>query len=248
MMATARVLVVDDEPKLVRLVRAVLEADGFRVETAASGEQALEAVESTHPDLVLLDILFPGMLDGYQVCRRIRERSAVPVIMLTAKAQEVDKLRGFDAGADDYLTKPFSSRELLARVKAVLRRSAAPERVQGSQVVAHGELLIDLSQRRVTVKGKEVILTPTEYRLLSELALNAGKVMLHEELLSRVWGPDYRGEVEYLRAYVRYLRRKIEENPAAPRHILSRPGIGYMLAAEEPASFQPDLPSSRDLQ
>ncbi len=232
MMLRARVLVVDDEPKLVRLVRAVLQADGFEVDTASSGEQALERVQITQPDLVLLDILLPGDLDGYEVCRRIRKHSPVPVIMLTAKAQEVDKLRGFDAGADDYLTKPFSSRELLARVKAVLRRSTTLEQSRGSQVVTYGDLVIDLSQRRVVVRGKDVVLTPTEYRLLSELAQNAGKVMLHEELLSRVWGPEYREEVEYLRAYIRYLRRKIEENPAEPHYILSRPGIGYMLAPQ----------------
>ncbi|MHB0868276.1 MAG: response regulator transcription factor [Chloroflexota bacterium] len=227
-----RVLVVDDEPKLVKLVRAVLEADGFGVLTAANGEEALRQAEEAQPDLVLLDVLLPGQLDGFQVCRAIREHSPVPVIMLTAKAQENDRLRGFDAGADDYLTKPFSSRELLARVRAVLRRSRSAEQPQGGQVITAGDLTVDLSQRRVTVKGREVVLTATEYRLLAELAQHAGKVLLHEELLSRVWGPDYRDEVEYLRAYVRYLRRKIEEDPAQPRHLISRPGIGYMLATE----------------
>lgn len=227
-----RVLVVDDEPKLVKLVRAVLEADGFGVLTAANGEEALRQAEEAQPDLVLLDVLLPGQLDGFQVCRAIREHSPVPVIMLTAKAQENDRLRGFDTGADDYLTKPFSSRELLARVRAVLRRSRSAEQPQGGQVITAGDLTVDLSQRRVTVKGREVVLTATEYRLLAELAQHAGKVLLHEELLSRVWGPDYRDEVEYLRAYVRYLRRKIEEDPAQPRHLISRPGIGYMLATE----------------
>lgn len=227
-----KVLVVDDELKLVRLVRAVLQADGFDVETAMEGQKGLELLEVTRPDLVLLDILLPGGMDGYQVCREIRKRSSVPVIMLTAKAQENDKIRGFDAGADDYLTKPFSSKELLARVRAVLRRSRTVEQPRGSQVVRCGELVVDLPQRRVTVGGKEVVLTATEYRLLAELAENAGKVMLHEELLSRVWGPDYRDEVEYLRAYIRYLRRKIEDDPAQPRYILSRPGIGYLLASE----------------
>ncbi len=231
-MMSPRVLVVDDEPKLVKLVRAVLQADGFEVETATNGEEALRQVEETQPDLVLLDILLPGELDGYQVCRRIRECSPVPVIMLTAKAQENDKIRGFETGADDYLTKPFSSRELLARAKAVLRRAHSSEHPQCGQTVRCGDLTVDLAQRRVTVRDREVVLTATEYRLLAELAQNAGKVMLHEELLSRVWGADYREEIDYLRAYVRYLRRKIEEDPAQPRYLLSRPGIGYMLAAE----------------
>ncbi len=232
MMLKPRVLVVDDEPKLVRLVRAVLLADGFDVETARNGEEALGKVERTEPDLVLLDILLPGELDGYAVCRAVREHSPVPVIMLTAKAQENDKIRGFEAGADDYLTKPFSSRELLARVKAVLRRSQSPDLPRPSKPVSCGDLVVDLAQRRVMVRGKEIILTATEYRLLAELAQNAGKVLLHEELLTRVWGADYRDEVDYLRAYVRYLRRKIEDDPAQPRHLLSRPGIGYLLAAE----------------
>ncbi len=231
-MMRPRVLVIDDEPKLLKLVGSVLQADGFDVVTATSGQEGLEQIETTQPDLVLLDILLPGELDGYLVCQRIRERSPIPVIMLTAKAQENDKIRGFDVGADDYLTKPFSSRELLARVRAVLKRSWALDQPQGSQVVTCGDLVVDLSQRRVSVGSREVVLTATEYRLLAELAQNAGKVMLHEELLSRVWGPDYRDEVEYLRAYIRYLRRKIEDDPAHPRYILSRPGIGYLLVLE----------------
>ena len=226
-----RVLVVDDELKLVRLVKAVLQADGFDVDTAMEGQRGLDLLDVTRPDLVLLDILLPGGMDGYQVCREIRERSSVPVIMLTAKAQENDKIRGFAAGADDYHPKPFSSKELLARVRAVLRRSRTTEQPRSSQVVRCGDLVVDLPQRRVTVGEREVVLTATEYRLLAELAENVGKVMLHEELLSRVWGPDYRDEVEYLRAYIRYLRRKIEDDPAQPRYILSRPGIGYLLAS-----------------
>ncbi len=231
-MMRSKILVVDDEVRLVRLVRGVLEADGFDVQTASTGRQGLELVEVGQPDLVLLDILLPGEMDGYEVCRRIRQRFPVPVIMLTAKAQENDKIRGFEAGADDYLTKPFSARELLARVKAVLRRSASPDQPHRSQVISCGDLTLDLTQRRVTVENREVVLTATEYRLLAELAQNAGKVMLHEELLARVWGPDYRNELEYLRAYIRYLRRKIEQDPARPRYLLSRPGIGYLLAAE----------------
>jgi two-component system, OmpR family, KDP operon response regulator KdpE len=231
-MTRSKVLVVEDELKLARLVRSLLEVDGYDVVAAATGEDALDMVELAGPDLVLLDLLLPGAVDGYEVCRRIRISSRVPVIMLTAKAQETDKVRGFDLGADDYITKPFSSRELLARVRAVLRRSSCQEERAGSEVVQTGDLSVDLGRRRVTVAGREVQLTPTEYNLLAELARNAGRVMLHEELLARVWGSEYREETEYLRAYVRYLRRKLEVDPAHPRHILSRTGIGYYLVAD----------------
>lgn len=230
-MTGSRVLVVEDEPKLARLVRSLLRADGYDVVAAATGEDALEMLDSVSPDLILLDLLLPGKVDGYEVCRQVRASSAVPVIMLTAKAQESDKVRGLDLGADDYITKPFSSQELLARVRAVLRRSSIQDRLVRSEVVETGALSIDLGRRRVSVAGKEVELTPTEYNLLAELARNAGRVMLHEELLSRVWGPEYRGETEYLRAYIRYLRRKLEEDPAHPNFIISRPGIGYYLSA-----------------
>ena len=229
-MPLPRVLVVDDEPKLLRLVRAILEFDGFSVETAADGHRGLELLDGWQPDLVLLDILLPGELDGYQVCRQIRERSTVPIVMLTVKVRENDKIRGFDAGADDYLCKPFSSRELVARVKAVLRRSMATSGAQDRRVVACGELVIDLTQNRVAVGGREVVLTATEYRLLTELAQNVGGVVPHQELLKMVWGPEGQEATDSLRAYVRHLRLKIEENPARPRYILSRPGIGYMLA------------------
>ncbi len=230
-MTGSRVLVVEDEPKLARLVRSLLQADGYDVVAATTGEDALDMVDVVDPDLILLDLLLPGKVDGYEVCRLIRASSRVPVIMLTAKAQESDKVRGLDLGADDYITKPFSSQELLARVRAVLRRSRLHDEPVPSEVVEIGSLSIDLGRRRVSVAGKEVELTPTEYNLLAELARNAGRVMLHEELLSRVWGPEYRGETEYLRAYIRYLRRKLEEDPAHPQYILSRPGIGYYLVA-----------------
>ncbi|MGI5835518.1 MAG: response regulator transcription factor [Chloroflexota bacterium] len=231
-MMMPKILAIDDEPKLLKLVRSVLQTEGYDVDTASNGQEGLDKVKASQPDLVLLDILLPGELDGYEICRRIRENSNIAVIMLTAKAQERDKIRGFEVGADDYLTKPFSSRELLARVKAVLRRCWSGGQPKNGQLVTCGDLTIDLAQRRVAVRGKEIILTATEYRLLSELALNAGKVMLHEELLSRVWGADYRDETDYLRAYIRYLRRKVEKDPANPRHILSRPGIGYLLSTE----------------
>jgi two-component system, OmpR family, KDP operon response regulator KdpE len=229
---TARVMVVEDEPRLLRLVRALLQSEGFEVVAATTGEEALQLSESAALDLVLLDLLLPGDVDGYEVCRRIRESSHVPIIMLTAKAQEHDKLRGFDLGADDYLTKPFSSRELLARVKAVIRRNSLHREPDVAAVVTLGGLTVDLDRRRVTVEGTEVNLTATEYSLLAELAQNAGRVMMHSELLARVWGPEYRDETEYLRTYIRYLRRKIEQDPSHPRYILSRPGIGYYLTSE----------------
>jgi two-component system KDP operon response regulator KdpE len=227
-----RVLVVDDEPRVVRLVSEVLKAVGYQVIAAASGKPAIEMVALEQPDLVLLDVLLPRDLDGYGVCRRIREFSDVPVIMLTAKAQEADVLRGFDAGADDYLTKPFSAKELVARVKAVLRRAQRPEEVVTTPFTC-GPLEINFARRTVKVCSEKVSLTPTEYALLRQLALNANRVMLHQDLLMKVWGPEYRNDIDYLRAYIRYLRRKLEADASNPRYILTSPGIGYMLACPE---------------
>jgi two-component system KDP operon response regulator KdpE len=224
------ILVVDDEPRLLRLVREVLQAVSYRVVAAGDGNTALEMVAIEQPDLILLDILLPGEMDGYEVCRRVREFSHVPVIMLTAKARESDRLRGFEVGADDYLTKPFSSKELIARVRAVLRRSKHPEEVRADAGFVCGELSINFAQRRASVGGQDVALTATEYALLRELALNANCVLLHQQLLSAVWGPEYVNDIDYLRAYVRYLRRKIEPDPSEPRYILTTPGVGYMLA------------------
>ncbi|MDH4208389.1 MAG: response regulator transcription factor [Anaerolineae bacterium] len=225
------VLVVDDEPRLVRLVREVLTAVGYRVLSAGNGKEALETIAIEQPDLVLLDIMLPGEMDGYDVSTRVREFSTVPIIMLTAKTREVDMLRGFDVGADDYLTKPFSAKELIARVKAVLRRSkmAGDEAVIRADL-ACGDLVISFARRRVSVRGQEVALTPTEFRLLQHLAVNSNRVMLHEDLLTTVWGPEYRDDIDYLRTYVRHLRRKIEENPSDPRYIVTTPGVGYMLS------------------
>jgi len=231
--AEATILAVDDEPRLLRLVNEVLTAVGYRVVTANNGESALEAVALERPDLVLLDIRLPHDMDGYEVCRRLREFSDVPVIMLTAKARESDLLRGFEVGADDYLTKPFSAKELLARVKAVLRRYHSPEEVQTTSELSCGELRIQFAQRRVFVRGQEVKLTPTEYQLLRVLALNANKVMLHHDLLTQIWGAEYRDDVDYLRAYVRYLRQKLENDPHSPKYILTAPGVGYMLACTD---------------
>jgi two-component system KDP operon response regulator KdpE len=227
-----KILVVDDEPRVIRLVSEVLKAVGCQVIAAASGEPAIEMVVLEQPDLVLLDILLPRGPDGYEVCRRIREFSVVPVIMLTAKAQESDVLRGFDVGADDYLTKPFSAKELVARVRAVLRRTQRPEEAVTTTLTC-GELEINFARRTVEVRGEGVSLTRTEYALLRQLALNANRVMLHQDLLTTVWGPEYRDDIDYLRAYIRYLRQKLEENPHEPRYILTTPGVGYMLAFPE---------------
>lgn len=221
------ILLVDDDPQLIRLVRANLDSVGYKVTVALDAHSALKLFDLEIPDLIVLDIMLPDM-DGYELCKRIREFSSVPIIMLTAKVEDVDKVRGLKVGADDYLTKPFNMDELLARIEAVLRRTKFPEEVKTPPVFSCGDLSVDFARRRVTVKGKEVALTLIEYKLLSQLVTNAGKVMLHRELLTRVWGPEYQDEVDYLRAYVRHLRQKIEEDPHQPRYILSKLGIGYL--------------------
>jgi DNA-binding response OmpR family regulator len=228
----ATILVVDDEPHVVRLVKANLESSSYKVLTAGDGEQGVHLVESETPDLVILDIMLPKM-DGYEVCRRIREFSPVPIIMLTARSAEVDLVHGFEAGADDYLTKPFAVSELLMRVRAVLRRSKWPEEVLARQGFRAGPIEIDFAQHKVTLNGEVVKLSPTEYRLLAHLASNAGRVILHRELLRAVWGPEYRDESEYLRVYMRYLRQKLEPDPSNPRYLLTQPGAGYMLYQPE---------------
>lgn len=228
----ATILAVDDEPHVLKLVKANLESSGYKVLTAEDGQQALQVVESEMPDLVILDLMLPK-LDGYAVCRRIREFSAVPVIMLTARSAEVDLVHGFEVGADDYLTKPFSVTELLMRVQAVLRRSKWPEEVISRQGFSAGPIEIDFAQHQVTVDGQAVKLTPTEYRLLVYLASNANRVIVHRELLRGVWGPEYGEETEYLRVYMRYLRQKLEPDPSDPHYLLTQPGAGYMF-------YQPD--------
>jgi len=227
-----KILVVDDEPRVIRLVSEVLKAMGYQVIAANSGKSAFEMVALEQPDLVLLDILLPQGPDGYEICRRIREFSDVPVIMLTARALETDMLHGFDVGADDYLTKPFSAKELVARVKAVLRRAKRPEEMVMAALRC-GELEIDFARRTVKVRGQNVSLTRIEYALLRQLALNANRVMLHQDLLTEVWGQEYRDDIDYLRAYIRYLRRKLEANPSSPHYILTSQGVGYMLACPD---------------
>lgn len=234
-MSIARVLVVDDEPHMVRLVEANLRAADYEVLSAADGQMALQLAELEQPDLIILDLMLPG-LDGYEVCRRIREYSAVPILMLTARSNEIDLVRGFDVGADDYLVKPFAVNELLVRVRAILRRSKfAQEIVQHPTLVA-GDVRIDFARRQVTVRGEAVELTPIEYKLLSTLALNANQVMLHQDLLREVWGPEYRTETEYLRVYMRYLRQKIERDPSNPRFLITHPRAGYMFRTDEPGN------------
>ncbi len=223
-----RVLVADDDPLVQRLVRTHLDRAGFRALLAADGEEAVDVTATEQPDLVVLDLMLPK-LDGFEVCRRIREFSLVPVIMLTARGEQVDKLRGFEAGADDYLTKPFAPPELVARVRAVLRRTEQSAAPQAKAVIRCGDVSIDLARRRVTVRDEVVKLTPTEFQLLQQLALNAGKVLSHAELLTRVWGAEYRDDREYLWAYVRHLRRKLEADSDRPKLILSEPGYGYLL-------------------
>lgn len=228
----ANILVVDDEPHVLKLVKANLESSGYRVLTAMDGEQAIRTVENEVPDLVVLDIMLPKM-DGYAVCRRIREFSAVPVIMLTARSAQVDLVHGFEVGADDYLTKPFSATELLLRVQAVLRRSKWPEEMITRQGFKAGPIEIDFAQHRVTVNDQLTKLTPTEYRLLAYLASNANRVIVHRELLRAVWGPEYGDETEYLRVYMRYLRQKLEPDPSNPQYLLTQPGAGYMFSRQE---------------
>ncbi len=232
-MEQPHILIVDDEPKLVRLVREVLTSTGFVVSSTGRGASAIEMVALGQPDLVLLDIVLADKTDGYEVTRRVREFSDVPIIMLTAKARESDLLRGFDAGADDYLTKPFSSQELLARVRAVLKRARRDPGTATRSEILCGDLRIDLARRRVALGEREIRLTPTEFGLLRELAEHSNQVMLHEQLLIAVWGAEYRDDVDYLRAYIRYLRQKIEPDPANPRLIVTSPGVGYMLACPD---------------
>lgn len=223
------VLVTDDDHRMRRLLRLNLEQAGYRVSTAEDGSAAIDLVELDRPDLILLDIMMPG-IDGFTCLERLREFASIPVILLTAKGEERDKVRGLDLGADDYLTKPFSPAEMLARVRAVLRRRQPDQEAPTELVV--GDLTINLVRRRVILHGEEIRLTRTEYKLLYELATNPGRVMLHGDLLSRVWGSEYHDEVDYLWTYVRYLRHKIEPDPGHPRYILSEPGVGYLLSAE----------------
>lgn len=239
------VVIADDDPRLLRLVARTLELEGYQPIAFADGQQALDALCRQIPDLLLLDVMMPK-IDGFALCRRVRDFSTVPIIMLTARGSADDKLQAFDAGADDYLTKPFSVDELLARIRAVLRRAelTATEQAAHSQAPATvGDLHVDFAQHSVTFQGRVLALTPIEYRLLEYLAENAGRVITQDLLLERIWGLEYLGESHLLQVNVNRLRHKLEADPTHPHYLLTKVGIGYMLAA----SPQPGAPPPSDL-
>ncbi len=221
-----RILVVDDEPRMRRFVRMNLDLEGYDVLEAENGLVALDKIREQMPDLVLLDVAMP-VLDGFETLQQIRQVSAVPVIMLTVKGDEEDRVRGLDYGADDYVTKPFSPRELLSRIRAVLRRVEPAKATSEEPLVIDADLQIDFPRRAVIVRGETVKLRPTEYRLLLHLVENAGWIVPQETLLSKVWGPEYRDDSQLLRLYITYLRKKIEPDPPNPRYILTERGVGY---------------------
>lgn len=228
---TTRILVVDDEPRYLRLLEANLVPEGYEVITAADGAEALEVFSSRPTDLILLDVMLPGM-DGFAVCQRIRQFSSVPIIMLTAKGEERDRVRGLDVGADDYLVKPFSVMEMLARVRAVLRRAQVTE-VGQERFFTHGDLRIDFARAEVWLGDQPVYLSATEYRLLLQFSHNIGKILTAEDLLTSVWGPEYRDDKEILWVTIARLRQKVERDPHAPRHIVTRSGLGYLMPPME---------------
>jgi len=228
-MTSAKILVVDDAPQVRRVMRTSLSAQGYTVYEAKNGEEALESIRESPPDLVLLDVNMPGM-DGLAACREIRRSSQVPIIMLTVRSAERDKVAALDAGADDYVVKPFGMPELLARIRAALRRTATGEELPA---LVTGELSIDFAARRVAVRGKPVHLTPKEFELLRQLVAGNGKPLPHRRLLQSVWGPDYGDETEYLRVVINQLRKKLEADPAHPKYILTEPWVGYRFEAPQ---------------
>jgi two-component system KDP operon response regulator KdpE len=221
-----RILVVDDEKRMVRFIRLNLEHDGFQVVEAYRGADAIENLRSRLPDLILLDVMMPD-IDGFEVLHMIREISSVPVIMLTAKGEEDDRVRGLELGADDYVTKPFSPRELVSRVKAVLRRTESATSSTHGLIEVDDRLKFDFNRREVWLDGELVQLRPTEYRLLYHLVQNAGWVITHDQILAKVWGYEYRDEPHYVRLYINYLRKKLEKDPSNPKYILTERGVGY---------------------
>jgi two-component system KDP operon response regulator KdpE len=225
-MRRTRILIVDDDLAIRKFVRANLEARDYETLMAADGAEALQVMEKELPDLVLLDIMMPQM-DGFEVCRRLRQWSQVPIIMLSARGDESDKVECLDLGADDYITKPFGIEELLARVRAVLRRTEKVRATPAQPSFTCGNLVINFAERQVSVNDREVRLTPTEYNLLQELALNANKVLTHSILLHKIWGPEYGLEKEYLRVFIGRLRKELESDPENPQYILTIPGVGY---------------------
>ena len=220
-----RILVVDDERGIRRFLRASLNAHGYQVLEAATGQQGIEAATGDRPDLIILDLGLPD-LDGVDVTRQLREWSPVPIVILSVRGRDEDKIAALDAGADDYLTKPFSTGELLARIRVAMRHAA---RTVDEPVITAGDLVVDVAHRAVTVGGREISLTPIEYTLLKTLALSAGKVLIHRHLLREVWGPGYDQDANLLRVNISKLRHKIEANPTRPQHIVTEPGVGYRL-------------------
>lgn len=226
-----RILVVDDEPRYVRLMEANLISEGYDVLKAYDGQSAVEMVADKQPDLVLLDVMMPG-LDGFGACERIREFSSVPIIMVTAKGEEQDRVRGLDVGADDYIVKPFSATEVLARVRAVLRRAQVSGGTFEQSVFSHGNLRIDLARAEVFKDDAVIFLSATEYRLLLQFVHNQGNILTSEDLLVNVWGPEYREDKEILWVSISRLRQKLEDDPRNPQHIVTRSGMGYTMPPE----------------
>jgi two-component system KDP operon response regulator KdpE len=227
----ASILVIEDEPQMRRLLRTMLSNQGFRVTEVATGEEGLQQAATRNPDIVLLDLGLPDM-DGLEVTRRLREWSTRPIIVLSARGQEPDKIGALDAGADDYLTKPFGAGELLARIRVALRHAARTGAEPEPSVFVLGDLRVDAAKRHVSVAGRDVHLTPTEYRLLGILIRHAGRVLTHGQLLREVWGPAYAEQTHYLRVYMAQLRQKLEVEPARPKFLVTEPGVGYRLKTE----------------
>lgn len=222
------ILIVDDEPRYLRLMEANLVTDGYQVLKATNGQEAVDIVVERHPDLVLLDVMMP-VLDGFGACERIREFSNIPIIMVTARGSENDRVRGLDLGADDYMVKPFSATELLARVRAVLRRAQTSGGSYQQSIFTHGNLRIDFARAEVFKGDKMIFLSATEYRLLLQFAHNLGSVLTSEQLLMDVWGPEYRDDKEILWVSISRLRQKLETDPKNPQHIVTRSGLGYTM-------------------
>ncbi len=228
----SKILVVDDEPRYLRLLEANLRTEGYDVITALDGMQAVETFTANPVELILMDVMMPK-LDGFAACQRIREFSNVPIIILTAKGEEQDRVRGLDLGADDYLVKPFSATELLARVRAVLRRSQASKDVSQNRFFEHGNLRIDFARAEVWRGNQPIFLSATEYRLLLQFAHNVGTVLSAEDLLTSIWGPEYRSDKEILWVSIARLRQKLEDDAHAPKHIVTRSGLGYLMPPTE---------------
>ena len=229
MTSQAKILVIEDEEEIVRLLEFRFEQEGYQVLSASNGVEGLRILQQEHPNLVVLDVMMPRM-NGWETCKRIRQYSDVPIIMLTALGQELDKVRGLEMGADDYVTKPFSLAELVARVRAALRRGKQPLAANVT-VQIDDRLIVDRAQRQVVVNGQKTELSPTEFRILDCFLDNLGRILTHQSLLTQVWGWEYLDETDYLKVYIHHLRKKIEENPSKPRYIVTERGLGYRFQA-----------------